>query len=113
MRLALVLALRAAAPDGAWTTLQHGDEEISVYRDSWGIPHIFAKSPRGAFWAEGFLEAEDRLWQMETFRRAARGQAAEIQGKSALANDRDRARSGYTGEELGKLVEAGSPKLRE
>ena len=112
--LALLLLLPIPGPaDGGWTKLRCGDEEVSVYRDSWGIPHIFAATAKGAFRAEGFVEAEDRLWQMETFRRAARGESAELLGRTALANDRDRARRGYTEEEFRRQVEASSPRLRE
>jgi penicillin amidase len=114
MKSALALMLLfLPAVDGNWITLKCGDEEVSVYRDSWGIPHVFARSVRAAFWAEGYLECEDRLWQMETFRRASKGEAAELRGKDALANDRDRARRGYTEEELRKIIESGSPRLRE
>ncbi|MBV8881633.1 MAG: hypothetical protein JO332_16875, partial [Planctomycetaceae bacterium] len=44
-----LLFLLPAPPDG-WETLKRGDEEIRVYRDSWGIPHVVAKTPEAAFW---------------------------------------------------------------
>lgn len=114
MRYVLVaLVFASASEEGRWTRLRLGGEEVEVYRDAYGIPHIFAKTPAGAFRAEGYLEAEDRLWQMETFRRAAKGEAAEIQGKAGLPNDRDRARRGYTEEEFGKLVASGDARMRE
>jgi len=106
MKLVLAALLLGAPAAPEWTTLRCGDEEVSVYRDLWGIQHIFAKSAKAAFWAEGYTEAEDRLWQMETLRRGAKGQAAELQGKAALANDRDRARRGYTEAELQQLVDS-------
>ncbi len=109
--LAAILLTAPAAP--GWTTLKYGDEEVAVYRDRWGIQHLFAKTAKAAFWAEGYTEAQDRLWQMETFRRGAKGQAAELQGKAALPNDRDRARRGYTKTEFQQLVEAAGPRLRE
>jgi penicillin amidase len=113
MKLVLAALLLGAPAAPEWTTLRCGDEEVSVYRDLWGIQHIFAKSAKAAFWAEGYTEAEDRLWQMETLRRGAKGQAAELQGKAALANDRDRARRGYTEAELQQLVDRAGPRLRE
>ena len=68
---ALILLL---VPESGWSALQCGDEEVRVYRDSWGIPHIFARTARAAFWAQGYLECEDRLYQMDLFRRGSRGQ---------------------------------------
>jgi penicillin amidase len=112
MRPLFVLALLAPQASDGWTTLRAGDEEVRVFRDAWGIPHVFAKTVRAAFWAEGWTEAEDRFGQMENFRRGARGEAAELQGPAALANDRDRARRGYTAGELRKLFEAASPRTR-
>lgn len=108
----IAAALLAPSQDG-WSKLQAGTETVEVYRDAWGIPHVFARTPRAAFRAEGTLEAEDRLWQMETFRRGARGESAELQGPAALPADRDRARRGYTEEELQKLFDAGSARMRE
>ncbi len=112
MRWIALILLLPQAPSGEWTRLKTGVEEVEVYRDAWGIPHIFAKSVRAAFWAEGYTEAQDRLWQMETFRRAAKGEAAEIQGRAALANDRDRARRGYTEEELRRMFEGSGARMR-
>jgi penicillin amidase len=109
--MSLLIAAALLAADG-WSKLKAGDEEVEVYRDSWGIPHVFAKTLRGAFWAEGYTEADDRFGQMETFRRGARGQAAELNGPGALANDRDRARRGYSDDELRSMFESGSERFR-
>ncbi len=94
-----------------WSKLQ-GREEIEVYRDSRGIPHVFAKSVEDAFWADGYLEAQDRLWQMETLRRAAKGQSAEINGERAFAQDLDRRRRGYTEAELQAMFDERSERMR-
>jgi len=58
-----------------------------VYRDRYGIPHIYARSTEDAYFALGYLHATDRLFQMELFRRRASGTLAEIFGKSALEED--------------------------
>ncbi len=105
------LALWGSGGDG-WSKLHCGDEEVEVYRDSWGVPHIFARTVRAAFWAEGYTEAADRLWQMETFRRGALGQAAELRGRAALASDLNLARHGYTEAELGKMFESADARFR-
>ncbi len=62
--------------------------DVHVFRDSWGVPHIYAQSTEDLFFAQGFVMAQDRLWQMETWRRAAEGTLAEILGSRALPRDR-------------------------
>jgi penicillin G amidase len=61
---------------------------VTVVRDAWGVPHISAQSPDDLFFAQGYVMAQDRLWQMEMWRRAAEGRMAEIAGPAAVARDR-------------------------
>jgi penicillin G amidase len=61
--------------------------EITVLRDAWGIPHIYAGSIDDAMFGLGFVHAQDRLWQMEMNRRIASGRLAEILGPGALETD--------------------------
>jgi len=61
---------------------------VHVWVDSLGIPQLFAASRHDVFFAQGYVHASDRLWQMELFRRVADGRLAEIFGKKALAADR-------------------------
>ncbi len=63
-------------------------KEVTVDRDNWGIPHIRAFSLEDAVEAEGYVMAQDRLWQMDLMRRAARGELSEIVGPVALRSDR-------------------------
>ena len=58
-----------------------------IYRDAWGIPHARAASEVDAFFVQGFLTAQDRLWQMEFDRRRGSGRWAEVAGKAALDQD--------------------------
>ena len=46
---------------------------VQVVRDTWGVPHITAQSADDLFFAQGYVMAQDRLWQMEMWRRAAEG----------------------------------------
>ncbi len=87
-------------PSSAWSQqiLKFGDHEIRIVRDRFGVPHVFAGTERALFYGNGYAIAQDRLWQMERYRRDARGQMAEIDPK-ALARDRDARRLGYTEEE--------------
>lgn len=62
--------------------------DVQVLRDRWGVPHIYAQSVDDLFFAQGYVAAQDRLWQMEMWRRAAEGRLAEVLGADALARDR-------------------------
>ncbi|MEE8569166.1 MAG: penicillin acylase family protein [Anaerolineales bacterium] len=64
------------------------DAQVEVYRDSFGIPHIYASTSHDLFMAQGFVHAQDRFWQMEFWRRAGAGRVSEILGESALSSDR-------------------------
>ena len=63
--------------------------EVTVERDNWGIPHIRAGSVEDLAEAQGFVTAEDRLWQMDLLRRAARGQLSEVLGPATIEIDKD------------------------
>jgi len=62
---------------------------VTVERDRWGVPHISANSLDDLAEAQGYVMAQDRLWQMDLLRHVARGQLCEILGKSTLAIDKD------------------------
>ena len=78
---------RLAQIDGA-LTVTGLQAPVSVVRDTWGVPHISAQSADDLFFAQGYVMAQDRLWQMELWRRAAEGRLAEIVGASAVPRDR-------------------------
>jgi penicillin G amidase len=59
-------------------------QPVEILRDRWGIAHIYAGTTRDLFFAQGFVAAQDRLWQMEMWRRAGEGRLAEILGPGAL-----------------------------
>ena len=63
-------------------------EPVEVIRDEWGIPHIYARNDDDLFFAQGYVMAQDRLWQMEMWRRWHEGRLAEIFGPEALDYDR-------------------------
>jgi len=64
-------------------------QDVTVERDNWGVPHIRAASLEDLAEAQGYVMAQDRLWQMDLLRRAARGQLSEILGPKVLQIDRD------------------------
>lgn len=61
---------------------------IDIVRDAAGVPHIYAQSKADAYFALGFVHAQDRLWQMEMNRRIPAGTVAEILGPNAAGTDR-------------------------
>ena len=69
-------------------TLAGLDQPVDIRRDKHGIPHISAQNRADLFRAQGFVHAQDRLWQMEQNRRIARGTLAELFGDAALEADR-------------------------
>ncbi len=63
-------------------------ERVEIIRDRWGVPHIYAAGLEDLFFAQGYVQAQDRLWQMELNRRLANGRLSEIFGKAAFESDR-------------------------
>ncbi|MHA1745538.1 MAG: penicillin acylase family protein, partial [Promethearchaeota archaeon] len=62
--------------------------DVTVYRDSYGVPHIYGTSEEDVMFAFGYCQAQDRLFMMEMARRVTRGQMSEIMGESMLQTDR-------------------------
>ena len=95
--LALVVILAAA---GAWfvrrpwpqvkgsITLPDLSAPVEIIRDEWGVPHIYAENEADLFFAQGYVHAQDRLWQMEMNRRIGSGTLSAALGPAALDTDR-------------------------
>src|SRR5689334_18639489 len=63
-------------------------EPVEVLRDTWGVPHIFARNQHDLFFAQGFVTAQDRLFQIDLWRRIGNGETAELFGDQAIEADR-------------------------
>jgi penicillin amidase len=63
-------------------------EPVEILRDRWGIPHIYARNADDLFFAQGFIAAQDRLFQIDWWRRMGVGETAEVIGKEGLKADR-------------------------
>src|SRR5579872_5770515 len=73
---------RAALPQLDGTIAIPGlQSPVEVLRDAQGVPHIRAGNLDDLLFAQGYVTAQDRLWQMDILRRVAAGDMAEIQGK--------------------------------
>ena len=69
---------------------------VEIIRDTWGVPHIYAKTETDLFFAQGFVHAQDRLFQMDLNRRVGSGRLSEIIGSKGVATDRFARIMGWT-----------------
>jgi penicillin G amidase len=76
-------------------TLPGVSAQVEIIRDRWGIPHIYATDLSDLFFAQGFVHAQDRLFQMEMNRRMAQGRLSELFGSIALDTDRSARTFGF------------------
>ncbi len=90
-------------------------EKVTIRRDERGIPYIEAKNDEDLYFAQGYITASDRLWQMDLFRRTARGELAEVLGAGpnnvALEQDKQHRTIGFAQEADAEAAQA-SPKSR-
>jgi penicillin amidase len=86
-------------------------ERVTVRRDERGIPYIEANNEADLNLAQGYITASDRLWQMELFRRTARGELSEIFGKTTLEGDKQHRALGFA--QMSELqAKQAPPRLR-
>lgn len=64
------------------------DQDVTVTRDEKGVPHIFAKTDADLYRAQGYVQAQDRLFQMDLARRQASGRLSEIIGEATINTDK-------------------------
>ena len=94
---AVVPARAAAVPQAAPAVLrlQGLKKSVTVRRDERGIPYVEAAGEEDLYFAQGYVTASDRLWQMDLLRRTARGELSEIFGKTTLEEDKLRRTYGF------------------
>jgi len=99
--LGLLLLLLVLAAVGTWVYLHRSlpaldgqffvkglGDEVEILRDREGVPHVYARQERDAWFGLGYAHAQDRLWQMEFQRRVAKGRIAELLGERAFEIDK-------------------------
>ena len=64
------------------------NEEVNIYRDDFGVSHIEANNENDLYFALGYTHSQDRLWQMDLYRRVAEGKMSEIFGKDVIEFDK-------------------------
>src|SRR3989449_7518579 len=80
---------------------------VRVVRDRWGVPHIYAQSRDDLFFAQGFVQAQDRLFQMDLWRRSAQGSLSEVHGANFIERDAMTRRFQYRGDVEGEWASYG------
>ena len=63
------------------------DGVVDIYRDQMGIPHIYATTQHDLFFAQGYVHAQDRFWQMDFYRHVGAGRTAEMFGVGQVETD--------------------------
>jgi acyl-homoserine lactone acylase PvdQ len=74
------------------------EDVVRVQRDRWGVAHIYAGNSHDLFFAQGYVVAQDRLFQMELWKRSGQGRLAEVLGPEAIARDVNARRLFYRGD---------------
>src|SRR3954464_5572880 len=95
---------------------QPGTEErprpgVRIVRDAYGVPAVYGDTDQDVWWGAGYAIAQDRLFQLELFRRATKGRLAEVLGKDYLDDDIVARRDYYTSGERTEMVNKLPPKL--
>jgi penicillin amidase len=63
-------------------------EDVEIIRDTYGVPHIYARNEPDLYFALGYAMAQDRMWQMDFYRRMGHGRLSEVLGKEFVQTDR-------------------------
>lgn len=100
MALVVLLVIAAGAAGAAWYYARSSiptyaadlraaglDGEVTIYRDAYAVPHIYASTVHDLFFAQGWVQAQDRLWEMDLSRRAVAGRLSEILGAEYVDAD--------------------------
>lgn len=84
----LAWSTRRPFPDVSGEVVIQGlDGQVEIIRDNNGIPHIYASSTRDLFVAQGYVHAQDRFWQMDTWRHIGTGRISEMFGEDQVETD--------------------------
>ena len=88
MKLALLLiALTCPLQASSSLAVPGLQQEVEILRDRWGVPHIYAKNTHDLFFAQGYITAQDRLFQIDLWRRVGTGKLAEVLGPQMIGRD--------------------------
>lgn len=87
--IAALVVIRRPYPQTDGTITAAGlQDTVEVYRDAYGVPHIYAQNEADLFFAQGYVHAQDRFWQMEFWRHQSQGRLSEMLGEQTLGIDK-------------------------
>lgn len=85
--------------------IQTNKETIEVIRDDYGVPHVYAENVEGLYCGYGYVMAQDRLFQLEMFRRGNAGTVSELLGEQYLERDQLMRRDGYSDNDIIVMIQ--------
>ncbi|MGQ0536087.1 MAG: penicillin acylase family protein [Methanobacteriota archaeon] len=85
----------------------------TIYRDSYGVPHIFADDAYALWYANGYVQAQDRLWALDLLRHLGYGEGASVVGDAGFGFDVSTRRDLYTADELQAQLDAAPEDLQD
>jgi penicillin amidase len=94
----------------AWAAQKH--QKVAIYRDNYGVPHVYAKDTYGIYYGFGYAIATDRLFQMEMAKRSVLGTVSEILGSAYINFDKG-IRSNYSPESIQQQYQSLSKKDKD
>lgn len=83
----IVLPVRSGEPESTVSPLVVHADEVTIYRDEWGVPHVYGPTDASVVFGGAYAQAEDNWWQVEDNFVRAIGRGAEIYGEDALLDD--------------------------
>ena len=84
---AVVWIARGGLPKTSGSITADVNAPVEIYRDQYGVPHIIAENKEDLFFAQGYAQAQDRMWQMDMSRRGVGGKLSEILGEDFVDTD--------------------------
>jgi len=95
-----------------WGGTAFAAPQARIVRDNYGVPHIYADTLEGLFFGYGYAAAQDRLYQMEMFRRTFWGRLSEVHGEKLLAFDQSNRRDNLNLREIKQQIETLEPEVQ-
>ncbi|MBN1838055.1 MAG: penicillin acylase family protein [Spirochaetales bacterium] len=83
----VILPVRAFPKTAGSVVVPGLEAPVEIIRDRYGVPHVYARNAEDLFFAQGYVHAQDRFWQMEFSRRVGAGRLAELFGEGLLETD--------------------------
>src|SRR4029078_12614288 len=87
MRRVLAVSLLLTSADAAHARIERLARSVTIYRDNYGVPHVYGPTDASCVFGYIYAQAEDNFWQIEDSYIRSLGRGAEIYGETAVAQD--------------------------